>query len=224
MRTARCACDFPSPAAELEAVIVNTGGGMAGGDRFDVRHRGRSRRAARRRPRLRRKRSIARSAPDADSRRAARRSAPARTSLGCRRRRSCSIGARLGARSTSISPRMPRLVFAEAIVFGRTGHGRERPRRARWRTAGASASAGGSSSPKTCGWTARSLRSCRSRRSLKVALRGGDCADRRLAMRRPSLRVRALANAFAREVGVSAWNGICRGAFVRGDGAALRHD
>ena len=33
---------FPSPeAAGLSAVFVNTAGGIAGGDRFDIRHRGR---------------------------------------------------------------------------------------------------------------------------------------------------------------------------------------
>ena len=34
MRTARCACAFPMRGDALEAVIVNTAGGMAGGDRF----------------------------------------------------------------------------------------------------------------------------------------------------------------------------------------------
>ena len=61
---ARCACAVPdADGAELEAVIVNTAGGMAGGDRFDDRHRGRRRRAARASPPRRRRRSIARSAP-----------------------------------------------------------------------------------------------------------------------------------------------------------------
>ena len=37
MRTARCACAFRTPArAALEAVIVNTAGGIAGGDRLDL--------------------------------------------------------------------------------------------------------------------------------------------------------------------------------------------
>ena len=38
-KTVRCACAFPIAGDALEAVIVNTAGGMTGGDRFDYRHR-----------------------------------------------------------------------------------------------------------------------------------------------------------------------------------------
>ena len=66
-RRARCACaSRRAGAASCEAVIVNTAGGMAGGDRFEHRRDGRREARASSSPPRRPRRSIARSAPTRD--------------------------------------------------------------------------------------------------------------------------------------------------------------
>ena len=115
---------FPNPAdaAQLEAVIVNTAGGMAGGDRFDIEVDVGA--GARLCLTSAAAEKIYRSlGPGYAGRREACRWSRARRSPGCRRRRFCSIGRGCAARSISISPSDASVLLAEAIVFGRSAMG-----------------------------------------------------------------------------------------------------
>ena len=122
-RKARCACACPGPAsAELEAVIVNTAGGVAGGDRFTLDVTVEPERAARRHD-GRGGKGLSHARTGREHRREARRRRRLPRSPGCRRRRSCSTGRGSRAPIDVDLAEDARLLLAEAIVFGRSGMG-----------------------------------------------------------------------------------------------------
>ncbi len=212
---------FPNAAADaLEAVIVNTGGGMAGGDRFaiDIALAEGARLVAGTAAAEKIYRSTG---PDAEmdvnltvGANAKLVWLPQETILFDRARLSRRIQINLADTAT--------VLMAEAVVFGRAAMGEAMERGLfadRWRVRhagklvfadsvrldgaiaeklGASASAAGGIAIAT------------------VLIAPGDDAA--------TSAVRALAERFAGEVGISAWNGIAVARLCAKDGAALRHD
>ena len=197
---------FPNAAGDaLEAVIVNTGGGMAGGDRFSIDIDGRRRRARSSPAPRRRRRSIARPGPTPSMDVRACRSAagarlawlPQETILFDRARLSRRIDVDLAEGAS--------LLMAEAVVFGRAAMGEAMQAghwSDRWRVR-----RGGTAA--VCRKRAARRRHCRqaARRapSPMAASRSPPCLiapgdEATLAA------VRALE--FNGEVGISAWNGI----------------
>jgi urease accessory protein len=209
-----------APAAELEAVLINTAGGVAGGDRFDLDI------AAGKDTRLVVTTAAAEKVyrtlgPDAvisvklDVAAGATLAwLPQETILFDRARLSRTIDVSVAADA--------RLFLAEAIVFGRTGMGERVEEGAlfdRWRV----------------------------RRDGKLIYAESVCLDGAIAARlaEPAIakgaiaiatvliapgddaaveKVRALEDQFAGEVGASAWNGIAAVRLCAPNGAALRHD
>jgi urease accessory protein len=127
--------------------------------------------------------------------------------------------ARLHAASRSSSPRMPTLLMAEAVVFGRSAMGEAVTEGAftdRWRVR----RDGRLCLPRRCGSTARS-RGCsrtgggRRRGCHRNGARGpGDLA----------MAERVRAQTFCGEVGISAWNGLAVARLCAKDDAGLRRD
>ena len=215
-----CACAFPASADALEAVIVNTGGGMTGGDRFAVEialGEGASLIAG-----SAAAEKIYRSTgPDAEMNVRLEVGAgaklawlPQETILFDRARLSRRIEVDLAASAT--------LLMAEAVVFGRSAMGEAmtqgyfadhwRVRRGdrlvyadSLRLDGAIADKLGQAAVTAGGIAMASV----------LIAPGGD--DKLAA-------VRALADQFAGEVGISAWNGIAVARLCARDGAVLRHD
>jgi urease accessory protein len=212
---------FPNAAADaLEAVIVNTGGGMTGGDRFtiDITLAEGARLTAGTAAAEKIYRSTAADA-EIDVRLAVGADArlvwlPQETILFERARLSRRINVDLAETAS--------LLMAEAVVFGRAAMGEAMAQgffADRWRVR-----RGGklvfADSARLDGGVAEKL-------SLPAAAAGGiaiatvliaPAADGKLAA------VRALADEFAGEVGISAWNGIAVARLCAKDGAALRHD
>ena len=145
-----------APAEELEAIVINSAGGMAGGDRFalDI--------TAERGARARRddgggREGLSHARSRARTSRSGSRSKPAPRSPGCRRRPSCSTGRSCAARSRSISPTMqgscsPKRSCSAAPAWAR------RSTIVRCSIAGTCGATAGSSTPKRCGLRARSPR------------------------------------------------------------------
>ena len=212
---------FPNAAAQaLEAVIVNTGGGMTGGDRFKVEialDEGASLIAG-----TAAAEKIYRSTgPDAEmdvrlSLTAGARLAwlPQETILFDRARLSRRIDIDLAESAL--------LVMAEAVVFGRAAMGeamnegfftdRWRVRRAGRLIYADTARLDGAIAAQLSG---RAVTSGAIAIATVLIAPGGDDA---LAQ------VRALGDHFAGEIGISAWNGIAVARLCAKDGAALRHD
>ena len=125
-RPARRACAFPSPSAGAppEAVLLNTAGGLTGGDRIDVEVT--LARGAEATVTTAAAEKIYR-ARDGEAARSASSStlAPAPASPGCRSRPSCSTArASIGAPRSS-SPATPRFLAVETLIFGRAAMGED---------------------------------------------------------------------------------------------------
>ena len=105
----------------LEAVLINTAGGLTGGDRIAWRQSARAPPSSGHHPGLRE--NLSRLVRQRRGRLPARRSVPARASPGCRRRRSCSTARRSPARLDVDSPQGAEALVAEARVFGRRAMG-----------------------------------------------------------------------------------------------------
>jgi urease accessory protein len=210
---------FPGPAGrELEAVLVNTAGGMAGGDRFAITIAAGA--GARLVVGTAAAEKVYRSRGDATdvsvkldvSAGATVRWLPQETILFDRARLNRRIDVDMGEGAS--------LVLAEAMVFGRSAMG-ERVEQGelidRWRIR-----VGGrlvfAESVRLSGAVATRL--------AEPAAAGGGCAIATvLALPGGEPQVAAVrAQNFSGEVGVSAWNGIAVARLVARDGDALRHD
>ena len=212
-----------TPRRELEAVIVNTAGGIAGGDRFDLDiavGAGRARSSVTTAAAEKVYRSLG---PDARDRRASSRSAPARTLAWLPQETILFDRARLArthrrrARRGRARCCWPRPWCSAARPWAR------RWTRARCSTAGACAATAGWSSPRPCGSTARSRDKLARAGGRRRRRRDRDRADR--ARRRGhGRRACARCDSFRGEVGVSAWNGLAVARLCAKDGAALRRD
>ena len=209
-----------APAAELEAVLINTAGGVAGGDRFDARHRGGGGTRAWWSPRRRPRRSIARSGriPIIDVKLDVAAGAtlawlPQETILFDRARLSRSI-------DVSLAPDA-RLFLAEAIVFGRSGMGETVEEGAlidRWRVR-----RGGR---LIYAETVRLDGAIAERLAEPAVAKGGVAIATVLIVPGDDATVAAVRalRAFDGEVGASAWNGLAAVRLCATDGAALRRD
>jgi urease accessory protein len=210
---------FPGPARrELEAVLVNTAGGMAGGDRFALDIAAGA--GARLTVGTAAAEKIYRSSGDATDvsvrldvgAGAIVRWLPQETILFDRARLSRRIDVDMDERAS--------LVLAEAVVFGRSAMG-ERVEQGdlidRWRIR-----RGGRlvfvESTRLTGAIATKL--------AEPAVAAGGCAIATVLLAPGSEPQAAAVRAqnFSGEVGVSAWNGIAVARLVARDGAALRHD
>jgi len=209
-----------APAAELEAVLINTAGGVAGGDRFSLDI------AAERGTRLVVTTAAAEKVyrtlgPDsvidvkldvADGATLA--WLPQETILFDRARMSRSIDVSLAPDAT--------LFLAEAIVFGRSGMGETVEQGAlidRWRVR-----RGGK---LVYAETVRLDGAIATRMAQAAVARGGVAIATVLIVPGDEAvvaAVRALQDQFSGEVGASAWNGIAAVRLVAPDGAALRRD
>jgi urease accessory protein len=209
-----------APAAELEAVLINTAGGVAGGDRFELDI------AAGQGTRL----VVTTAAAEKVYRTLGPHSEisvkldvaagatlswlPQETILFDRARLSRSIDVSLAADG--------RLFLAEAIVFGRTGMGEAVEAGAafdRWRVRRDGKLIYAESMRLDSAIAARLAEPAVAKGAIAVAtvlLVPGDEAAIEKA--------RALEDQFAGEVGASAWNGIAAVRLCATDGAALRHD
>jgi urease accessory protein len=215
----RVRCPGPA-AAELEAVIVNTAGGMAGGDRFEV---GIAVGASARLVVTTAAAEKVYRTLEPDTRVALKIDVatggelawlPQETILFDRARLSRTIDVDLAGDA--------RLILAEAVVFGRAGMG-ERVEQGllhdRWcvRRGGRLVYAE----------AARIDGDIAARLFEPAVAKGGVAIATVLAIPGDDgavAAVRALADQFVGEVGVSAWNGLATMRLVAGDGAALRHD
>ena len=188
----RRSCRAPHGAAP-EVVLINTSGGVTGGDRIDWRlEAGPGAALVATTPgggaglSLGRRRGADRDAAGARRRRA--------RSTGCRRRRSSSTAAGSSGGWRWTWRRTPALTALETLVLGRGAMGETVDDRARCRTSGASAAAGGWSMPRRCGSTATSRARPRARRPCAAAGRSRrSCtrrAGRRDAARRGAARAR----------------------------------
>ena len=212
---------FPNAASEaLEAVIVNTGGGMTGGDRFAVEialGEGANLVAG-----TAAAEKIYRSTgPDAemDVKLSVGEGAqltwlPQETILFDRARLSRRIDVDL-AESAS-------LLMAEAVVFGRAAMGEAMHEgffADRWRVRRAGKLIFADSARLDGDMAARLAAPASAAAGIAIAtVLAGPGDDGKLAA------VRALAEQFTGEVGISAWNGIAVARLCAKDGAALRHD
>ena len=209
-----------APAAELEAVIINTAGGIAGGDRFDMDIK--AGQATRLVVTTAAAEKVYRTlGPDSTigvkldvAAGAALAWLPQETILFDRARLSRTI-------DVSLAPDA-RLFLAEAIVFGRSGMGEAVEEGAltdRWRVR-----RGGKLI------YAESLRldgAVAARLAEPAVAKGGVAVATVLIVPGDDAvmeKVRALENAFVGEVGASSWNGIAALRLCATDGAALRHD
>lgn len=209
-----------SPAAELEAVLINTAGGIAGGDRFDLDI------AARQDTRLVVTTAAAEKVyrtlgPDSTigvkldvAAGATLAWLPQETILFSRARLSRSI-------DVSLAPDA-RLFLAEAIVFGRSGMGEAVEDGAltdRWRVRRGGKLIYAESVRLDGAIAARLAEAAVAKGGIAVAtvliVPGDDAVVEK---------VRALENEFISEVGASCWNGIAAVRLCAADGAALRHD
>jgi urease accessory protein len=209
-----------APAAELEAVLINTAGGVAGGDRFELDI------AAGQGTRL----VVTTAAAEKVYRTLGPHSEisvkldvaagamlswlPQETILFDRARLSRSIDVSLAADG--------RLFLAEAIVFGRTGMGEAVEAGAafdRWRVRRDGNLIYAESMRLDSAIAARLAEPAVAKGAIAVAtvllVPGDEAAIEK---------VRALEDQFAGEVGASAWNGIAAVRLCATDGAALRHD
>jgi urease accessory protein len=209
-----------APAAELEAVLINTAGGVAGGDRFELDI------AAGQGTRL----VVTTAAAEKVYRTLGPHSEisvkldvaagatlswlPQETILFDRARLSRSIDVSLAADG--------RLFLAEAIVFGRTGMGEAVEAGAafdRWRVRRDGKLIYAESMRLDSAIAARLAEPAVAKGAIAVAtvllVPGDEAAIEK---------VRALEDQFAGEVGASAWNGIAAVRLCATDGAALRHD
>jgi urease accessory protein len=204
----RVRCPGP-PSGELEAVIVNTAGGMAGGDRFsfDVSVAPGARLVVTTAAAEKIYRSLA---PDATvdvkldvGAGSSLAWLPQETILFDRARLRRAIEIDLAADA--------RLLLTEAIVFGRSGMGEavdDSRLFDRWRLR-----RGG----RLLHAEAMRLHGAVAAKLTEPAVANGGIAV-------ATVRVRALAAGFRGEVGVSAWNGVALARLCAADGAALRHD
>ncbi|MCC6779852.1 MAG: urease accessory protein UreD [Hyphomicrobiales bacterium] len=209
-----------APAAELEAVIVNTAGGIAGGDRFafDVSVGPGARlvvtSAAAEKVYRTRAAEATIDVKLAVASGAALAWLPQETILFDRSfvRRSIEVDLAVDAQ----------LLLAEAVVFGRTGMGeqvREGALLDRWRLR-RDGTLVHAEAVRLEGEVARKLAS-------RAAAAGGAAVATVLIVPGDEStveRVRALADRFRGEVGVSAWNGFAIARLCAADGARLRHD
>jgi urease accessory protein len=209
-----------APAAELEAVLINTAGGVAGGDRFELDI------AAGQGTRL----VVTTAAAEKVYRTLGPHSEisvkldvaagatlswlPQETILFDRARLSRSIDVSLAADG--------RLFLAEAIVFGRTGMGEAVEAGAafdRWRVRRDGKLIYAESMRLDSAIAARLAEPAVAKGAIAVAtvllVPGDEAAIEK---------VRALQDQFIGEVGASAWNGIAAVRLCATDGAALRHD
>ena len=210
---------FPNATGDaLEAVIVNTGGGMTGGDRFAIE--------------IALGEGAQLIAGSAAAEKIYRSTGPAAEmtlklelgagadSPGCRRKPFCSTARGWRAASTSSLPTAPRCCWPKRWCSAAPPWAR------RWSrgfspTAGACAAPAGSFSPTVRGSTARWRRSSRA----PAAAAGGIAIATVLVAPAGEGTLASLrALEFAGEVGISAWNGIAVARLVARDGAALRHD
>jgi urease accessory protein len=209
-----------APAEELEAVLINTAGGVAGGDRFDLDI------AAGKDTFLVVTTAAAEKVyrtlgPDTEisvkldvAAGATLAWLPQETILFDRARLSRTIDVSLAADA--------RLFLAEAIVFGRTGMGEVVEKGAltdRWRVRRDGKLIYAENVRLDGGIAARLAEPAVAKGGIAVAtllmVPGDDAAVEK---------VRALEDQFAGEVGASAWNGIAAVRLCATDGAALRHD
>jgi urease accessory protein len=205
---------------ELQAVLINTAGGIAGGDRFDLDL------AAGDDARL----AVASAAAEKvyrslgpDARIRIKLSAGAAASLAWLPQETILFdGARLHRTIDIDLAPDARLVFAEAVVFGRTGMGETVEHglffdRWRLRRGGALVYA---ESVRLDGAIAEKLG--------EAAVANGGAAIATVLIVPGSAEtlepLRALGSQFRGEVGTSAWNGIAVARLCAADGAALRHD
>jgi urease accessory protein len=205
---------------ELEAVLINTGGGIAGGDRFnlDIAAGDNARLAVSSAAAEKVYRSLG---PNA--RISIKLSAGAEASLAWVPQETILFdGARLERTIDIELAADARLVFAEAVVFGRTGMGEVVERGFlfdcwRVRRGGALVFA---ESVRLDGAIAEKLG--------EAAVANGGAAIATVVITPGSAEtiepLRALAPQFRGEVGISAWNGIAVARLCATDGAALRYD
>lgn len=209
-----------SPAAELEAVIINTAGGIAGGDRFDLDI------AAGQGTRLVVTTAAAEKVyrtlgPDSEvsvkldvASGATLAWLPQETILFDRARLSRSIDVSLVSDA--------RLFLAEAIVFGRAGMGEmveEGALTDRWRVRRGGKLIYAEGVRLDGAIAVRLAESAVARRGIAVATVLIVPGDDEVVEK-----VRMLQDQFAGEVGASSWNGIATVRLCAADGAALRHD
>jgi urease accessory protein len=212
---------FPGARArELEAVLINTGGGIAGGDRFDLEI------SAGEKARLAVSSAAAEKVyrslgPDAQI--AIKLSASAGASLAWLPKETILFdGARLNRTIEIDLAPDARLVFAEAVVFGRTGMGEVVEHgllfdRWRLRRGGALVYV---ESVRLDGAIAEKM-------SEAAVAKGGAAIATVLILPGSAEALeplRALEPEFRGEVGTSTWNGIAVARLCAADGAALRHD
>jgi len=209
-----------SPAEELEAVLINTAGGIAGGDRFDLdvkagqgTHLVVTTAAAEK---------VYRSlGPDSEisvkldvAGGATLAWLPQETILFDRARLSRTIDVSLAADA--------RLFLAEAIVFGRSGMGEAVEEGAlfdRWRVRRAGKLIYAESVRLDGAIAERLAHAAVAKGSIAIATVLTVPGDEAMVEK-----VRALQDGFIGEVGASAWNGIAAVRLCAADGAALRHD
>ena len=209
-----------APAAELEAVLINTAGGVAGGDRFtlDITAGDDTRLVVTTAAAEKVYRTLG---PDSTidvkltvAAGAALAWLPQETILFDRARLSRSIEADVAADA--------RLLIAEAIVFGRSGMGEIVEQGAlldRWRIRRAG--------KLVYAETVRLDGAIATRMAEPAVARGGVAVATVLIVPGDDAvvaAVRALQDRFTGEVGASAWNGIAAVRLVAPDGAALRRD
>jgi len=212
---------FPGARArELQAVLINTAGGIAGGDRFDLEI------AAADKARL----AVSTAAAEKiyrslgpDARIGIKLSAGAEASLAWLPQETILFDGARFHRSIDIELAPDaRLVFAEAVVFGRTGMGESVAHgfffdRWRVRRGGALIFA---ETVRLDGAIAETLGEA------AVANGGGAVATVLIVPGSPEIiePLRAPSPAFRGEVGTSAWNGIAVARLCASDGADLRYD
>jgi urease accessory protein len=209
-----------APAAELEAVLINTAGGVAGGDRFDLDI------AAGERTRL----VVTTAAAEKvyrtlgpDSKIGVKLDVAAGATLAWLPQETILFDRARLSRTIDVSLAPDALLFlAEAIVFGRSGMGEaveEGTLFDRWRVRHGGKLVYAESVRLDGAIAARLAESAVAKRGIAVAtvliVPGDDAVVES---------VRALNDDFAGEVGASAWNGIAAVRLCAADGAALRHD
>ena len=222
MNPARCACAFPRPKARgCPAVFVNTAGGVAGGDRFDIEI------AAGEGARL--------TLTTAAAEKVYRATGPAARAQHRPEGRRWRASRLAAAGDHPVRPRADRAPHRHRSRRRRLApalrNRRVRPRRdgrdacgrASSSTAGACGAAAGWCSPKPCGSTATSARSWRE----PAVAKGGVAIGTALIVPGDEAlveRIREASELFGGEVGISAWNGFAMARFCAQDAARLRAD